>query len=217
MADQPRPGTVHNSSVQHSTDAPNREGSEPTSAGGSSVKPAEPAPLPALPDLIREFAAPLFRYAFRLTGQASDAEDLVQQTFLVAQQKLHQLREAERASAWLYAVLRSCFLKSRRKPIPQTMEDSFPLDSLTDHRAGETAAADDSEPWLDREALQLALAELPDEFKIVVLMFYFEELSYKDIAEQLEIPIGTVMSRLSRGKAHLRRRLQSPTPNSQLQ
>ena len=211
MADRPRPDTVPNSTTQHK---PNRAGSQPESVACSSkdaaaADPVGQKPLPALPDLIREFAAPLFRYAFRLTGQASDSEDLVQQTFLVAQQKLHQLREAERASAWLYAVLRSCFLKSRRKPIPQTMEDSFPLDSLTDHR-GETAT-DDSEPWLDREALQLALAELPAEFKIVVLMFYFEELSYKDIAEQLEIPIGTVMSRLSRGKAHLRLRLASET------
>lgn len=201
MADQPRPGTT-----QHT---PNRAGSIPAQVAVSSAHPAEvhqadetPLPPLALPDLIREFAAPLYRYAFRLAGQASDAEDLVQQTFLVAQQKLHQLREAERASAWLYAVLRSCFLKSRRKAVPQTMDDSFALDSLADLPAG-----DDSDAWLDREALQLALAELPDEFKIVVLMFYFEELSYKDIADQLEIPIGTVMSRLSRGKAHLRRRL----------
>lgn len=204
MADQPRQGTT-----QHT---PNRAGTDPgqvvvSSAHPTEVHQADETPLPpstplTLPDLIREFAAPLYRYAFRLAGQASDAEDLVQQTFLVAQQKLHQLRKAERASAWLYAVLRSCFLKSRRKPIPQTMDDSFALDSLAELPAG-----DDSDAWLDREALQLALAELPDEFKIVVLMFYFEELSYKEIADQLEMPIGTVMSRLSRGKAHLRRRL----------
>jgi RNA polymerase sigma-70 factor (ECF subfamily) len=203
MADQPRPGTTQQT--------PNRADPIPAQVVVSSADPAEAnhqadesslLPLPTLPDLIREFAAPLYRYAFRLAGQASDAEDLVQQTFLVAQQKLHQLREAERVSAWLYAVLRSCFLKSRRKAIPQTLEDSFALDSLAD-----LPADDDSNAWLDREALQLALAELPDEFKIVVLMFYFEDLSYKDIADQLEIPIGTVMSRLSRGKAHLRRRL----------
>ncbi len=198
MADQPRQGMT-----QHT---PNRAGPIPAQVAVSSANPAEvrqaDEPPPTLPDLIREFAAPLYRYAFRLAGQASDAEDLVQQTFLVAQQKLHQLREADRASAWLYAVLRSCFLKSRRKAVPQTMDDSFTLDSLADLPAG-----DDSDAWLDREALQLALAELPDEFKIVVLMFYFEELSYRDIADQLEIPIGTVMSRLSRGKAHLRRRL----------
>jgi DNA-directed RNA polymerase specialized sigma24 family protein len=58
---------------------------------------------------------------------------------------------------------------------------------------------------IDRERLAAALAELPDEFRTTLLMFYFEDLSYQQIAEQLEIPIGTVMSRLSRGKGHLRR------------
>ena len=104
MADQPRPGTTQN--------RPNQAEIDSAQAGVSSAKePAELPLAPTLPQLIQEFAGPLYRYAFRLAGQASDAEDLVQQTFLVAQQRLHQLREADRASAWLYAVLRSCFLK----------------------------------------------------------------------------------------------------------
>jgi RNA polymerase sigma-70 factor (ECF subfamily) len=61
----------------------------------------------------------------------------------------------------------------------------------------------------DRERLTAAVADLPDEFRVVVLMFYFEELSYQEIAGELEIPIGTVMSRLSRGKGHLRRKLET--------
>ena len=65
---------------------------------------------------------------------------------------------------------------------------------------------------VDQEELGKALAELPDEFRLVVLMFYFEDLSYKEIAEQLELPIGTVMSRLSRAKGHLRRRLADEQP-----
>src|SRR5688572_30072838 len=106
MAGQPRPGSTQNS--------PNRAGCHPAQvlASSADVTAAADKPLPTLPQLIHEHAAPLYRYAFRLAGQASDAEDLVQQTFLVAQRKLHQLREADRASAWLYAVLRSCFLKS---------------------------------------------------------------------------------------------------------
>ncbi|QDU30755.1 ECF RNA polymerase sigma factor SigE [Anatilimnocola aggregata] len=194
MADQPRPGTTQSPVTP----------ADLLSAQGvtSSTQPAELS----LADLIRDHAAPLYRYAFRLTGQASDAEDLVQQTFLIAQQKLHQIRAAERAAGWLFAVLRSCFLRSRRKKIPLTSEDQFPLDNVAAQPAGE---ADDS--WLDRETLQAALAEMPDEFKLVVLMFYFEDLTYKEIAAQLEVPIGTVMSRLSRGKAHLRRRLAPET------
>lgn len=191
MADKPRADSAPTSTNQANSPA--------LDVGSSSAI--------SLPELIREHAGPLYRYAFRLAGQASDAEDLVQQTFLIAQQKLHQVREAVRASAWLYAVLRSCFLKSRRKPQPQLLstsdDEQFPLDELAEQPAGDATDA-----WLDREALQLALSELPDEFRIIVLMFYFEELSYKEIAEQLDIPIGTVMSRLSRGKAHLRRRLE---------
>ena len=64
-----------------------------------------------------------------------------------------------------------------------------------------------SEDDVDREQLQLALNELSPEFRVVVTMFYFEQLSYKEIADQLQVPVGTVMSRLSRAKGHLRRRL----------
>lgn len=208
MADQPRLNvgstglTTGNTRPGNQQNSPNRAASNAAEVVVSSADPTGSEPL-TLPQLIRDYAAPLYRYAFRLAGQASDAEDLVQQTFLVAQQKLHQLREADRASAWLYAVLRSCFLKSRRKPQPANFDEQFPPDSIAAQPDG-----DENDAWLDREALQLALSELPDEFKIVVLMFYFEDLSYKEIAEQLEMPIGTVMSRLSRGKAHLRRRLE---------
>lgn len=199
MTDQPRLDTGYsrqNTAVSSPTGAVSNAAAVVSAAESAAAEPL------ALPQLIHDYSAPLYRYAFRLAGQATDAEDLVQQTFLVAQQKLHQLREADRASAWLYAVLRSCFLKSRRKQQPALFDEQFPPDSIADQPNGEA-----SDAWVDREALQLALSELPEEFRIVVLMFYFEELSYKEIADQLEMPIGTVMSRLSRGKAHLRRRL----------
>ena len=144
--------------------------------------------------------AALYRYAYRLCGCATEAEDLTQQAFLVAQQKLYQLREAERASAWLYAVLRSCFLKSIRKQRPANAQGGF---FEVEDVADETPEVDE----IDRELLAAALASLPEDFRLVVLMFYFEDLSYQEIAEQLEIPIGTVMSRLSRAKGHLRKRL----------
>jgi RNA polymerase sigma-70 factor (ECF subfamily) len=150
--------------------------------------------------------APLYRYAYRLCGCPAEAEDLTQQAFLVAQQKLHQLREADRAASWLFAVLRSCFLKSIRKQRPAGGQA---FDIEVEHLAVAAPEVDE----IDREQLAAALAELPDEFRIVVLMFYFEELSYQEIAKELAIPIGTVMSRLSRAKGHLRTRL-SPATNS---
>jgi RNA polymerase sigma-70 factor, ECF subfamily len=152
-----------------------------------------------LRQLIMAHHAPLYRYAYRLTGQPADAEDLTQQAFLLAQQKLHQLRETDRAGAWLFAIVRSCFLKACRQRRPTAQLGEWDADELP----AEAPEID----RVDQELLRMALAELPDEFRLVVLMFYFEDLSYKDIAEQLDLPIGTVMSRLSRAKGHLRRRL----------
>lgn len=153
-----------------------------------------------LRELILAHHAPLYRYAYRLTGQPADAEDLTQQAFLIAQQKLHQLREVERGSAWLYTIVRSCFLKACRKKQPATQVGNWDADDVP--------AALPSIDSVDQEALAAALGELPDDFRVVVLMFYFEDLSYKEIADQLQLPIGTVMSRLSRAKTHLRRRLE---------
>jgi RNA polymerase sigma-70 factor, ECF subfamily len=171
---------------------------------GSDRQPSAALDLTAL---VVAHHAPLYRYAYRLCGCAAEAEDLTQQAFLIAQRKLHQLREPERAGAWLYAVLRNCFLKSLRRQRPAS---AAALNLTVEEFAGPTPETDE----IDREQLAQALANLPEEFRVVVLMFYFEELSYHEISEQLEIPIGTVMSRLSRAKGHLRRRLEPTSPVS---
>lgn len=147
--------------------------------------------------LIVDHHVVLYRYAFRLAGNQDDAEDLVQQTFMIAQQKLHQLREPSKVRNWLYTILRTCFLKSQRKqsPVPAAMLELNVNDIPQNNENDEN---------IDGERLQLAINELADEFRVVVLMYYFEECSYREIAEKLELPIGTVMSRLSRAKGHLR-------------
>lgn len=163
--------------------------------------PATSDPPGAQPDrsiesLVRRFHREVYRYAYRLAGSAADAEDLTQQAFLVAQQRLDQLRDADKADRWLFAIVRSCFLKSRRRQRPVA---ASAVDLEVEHIPDEVYADD-----LDRGLLQAAVNQLPDDWKIVVVMFYFEEASYKDIAAELEIPIGTVMSRLSRAKSRLR-------------
>jgi RNA polymerase sigma factor (sigma-70 family) len=162
-------------------------------------RPVDPA-AGDLSALVLAHHAAVYRYACRLCGCPTEAEDLTQQTFLIAQQKLPQLREPQRACSWLLAIVRNCFLKSIRKTRPTPAQD---VDLIMEHVA---EAAPEIES-IDREELTAALAELPDEFRVVLLMFYFEELSYQAIADQLQTPIGTVMSRLSRAKGHLRRRL----------
>jgi RNA polymerase sigma-70 factor (ECF subfamily) len=149
--------------------------------------------------LVAEYHAELYRYAYRLTGSQPDAEDLTQHVFLMAQSRGEQFRDEGSIRNWLFAILRNAYLKiaRRRPPLPAASLE-LDMDSLP---------AADVPVEIDRERLQAALDELPDEFKIVVLMFYFEGCSYREIAARLDVPDGTVMSRLSRAKSHLRKKL----------
>ena len=155
--------------------------------------------LAEIESLVQRFHADVYRYAYRLSGSQADAEDLTQQAFLVAQQRLHQVRQPERVRGWLFAVTRTCYLKSVRKRQPVSAAAiEMDVEEIPD-----TAA----ETEVDSQRLQQLLDELPDEFKVVLMLFYFEECSYREIATQLKIPVGTVMSRLARAKGRLRRRL----------
>ena len=149
-------------------------------------------------ELVEQFSELLYRYAYRLTGSAFDAEDLTQQTFLAAQRKLHQLRNNVAARQWLLSIMRNSFLTSRRHAgIVHSLEGIE--DSL--------CCEQPPEALVDAAELQQALLELTEEFRSPVILFYFEEFTYQQISEHMGLPIGTVMSRLSRAKAFLRQRL----------
>src|SRR5579884_3397030 len=150
--------------------------------------------------LVDEHYVSLYRYAYRLSGSAADAEDLTQEAFCKAQLNLSQLRDPARAKAWLFSILRNAYLHRVRAEAPQRVV------SLEDVGEVPEPAAEPL-PDLDPELLERALAELPEAFRTPVILFYFEDFSYRDIAEQMDLPIGTVMSRLARAKAHLRSRL----------
>jgi RNA polymerase sigma-70 factor (ECF subfamily) len=120
---------------------------------------------------------------------------------MLAQVNLPQLREPRAARGWLYTIVRNEYLRRRPLTSAITLDD-----------APELASAESDPGWLDSELnsdrLQAAIQELPNEFRIPLLMFYFEDRSYRDIADQLGLPQGTVMSRLSRAKTQLRRKLE---------
>ena len=158
-----------------------------------------------LSELVSEHYELLYRYAFRLTGSAADAEDLTQQAFLNAQRKLDQLRSPGNARSWLCTILRNLYLKQLRG---RPSRPDVSLETL-----GEPAAEAAAEPQFEDQELQQALNELPEEYRAALILFYFEQFSYKEIAEQLQVPIGTIMSRLARGKDHLRRRLAPCEPS----
>lgn len=154
---------------------------------------------PLLTRLVDEHYALLYRYAYRLCGSSTEAEDLTQQTFLAAAVKFDQLRDTERAKSWLFTILRNHYLKRLRHEATIRWES---LDDAVDHTRDEGI---DTE--IDSEHLQRTLNEMPEEFRSTLILFYFDEFSYQEIAEQLGVPLGTVMSRLSRGKAYLRKHL----------
>src|SRR4051812_26993048 len=154
--------------------------------------------------LVEEHYIALYRYAYRLSGCEADAEDLTQETFCKAQMNLSQLRETDRAKNWLFTILRNAYLHRVRTDKQHTI----PLDLI-----GELPdTLPEPLPEVDPDQLQQALGELAEVYRTPILLYYFEEFSYRDIAEQMDLPIGTVMSRLARAKAWLRSRLLAPDP-----
>jgi len=150
--------------------------------------------------LVVEYHQAVYRYAYRLTGSVPDAEDLTQQVFLKAQQRLGQVRSMETVRSWLFAILRNAFLKSCQKRRPALCGNlHLDIETIPEKVPDQLA--------IDQERLQAAIAELPPGYRVVLTMLYYEDCSYREIAERLDLPMGTVMRRLARAKSHLRGRL----------
>ena len=183
--------------------------------------PHEPeAPAVDRADLEKRFEAEampllpgLYSAAYRLTRNAADAEDLVQETYLRAFRSFHQFQPGTNLKAWLYRILTNTFINSYRKRQrePQTVsddeiEDWYLYSKMSDEGfepSAETAVLES----LPDEDVQEALSSLPEQFRIAVLLADVEGFSYKEIAEITGVPIGTVMSRLHRGRKALEKRL----------
>ncbi len=156
--------------------------------------------------LVAAFYEPLYRYAYCLSGSPQEAEDLTQETFCQAQDKLGQLRDETRAKAWLFSILRNAYLHRVRA---KKQEPRVPFDAIGEVPERPAAPLPEVEP----EQLQRALGELPEAFRTPIILYYFEEFSYREIAEQMSVPLGTVMSRLARAKGYLRQRLLQAAPS----
>lgn len=149
--------------------------------------------------LVDAHYAALYRFALSLSRNAADAGDLVQETFFVWATKGDMLRDRTKVKAWLFTTLYREFLRGRRRDARAS--------SIEDLPAGEREiAAEDVNRLarLDGPAVLAALQTVDELFRAPLTLFYLEELSYLEIAAVLGVPIGTVMSRLSRGKAQLR-------------
>lgn len=146
----------------------------------------------------------LFRFALSLAREEAAAADLTQQTFLKWARHGDQLRDRTKAKTWLFTTLHREFLATRRMAREQADEEE--LEALP-------APLIEVGNKIDAKAAVAALAQLDETYRAPVAMFYLEELSYAEIAACLDIPIGTVMSRLSRGRERLRKIL-SPASES---
>ena len=140
----------------------------------------------------------LYQFAVGLTKSESDALDLVQQTFLTFGQRLDQIRDFSKIKSWLFTTLRRHFLLKIRR-YKKHPEVQFLPDAHDFH-------AEDPEIWrsLDARSVREALLQLEEKYRVALEFFYLNNLSYREIADALGIPIGTVTSRLSRGKAQLK-------------
>src|SRR5436189_999826 len=152
--------------------------------------------------LVDQQYAALYRFALSLAKSEADAADLTQQTFFLWASKGDQLRDRSKAKSWLFTTLYREFLSRRRHEV------RFPKVELDDVREEEMSILPNVNAFDSATMLQ-ALVEVDEPFRAPLTLFYLEQFSYREIADVLDVPIGTVMSRLSRGKALLRQRLLS--------
>ena len=149
-------------------------------------------------EIVSAFYQPLYRFGYSLAKNEHEAGDLAQQTFFIYSEKGSSLRDKSKVKSWLFTTLYREFLRRKRK---DDRMDNYEPEMLE-------AAGGTVEPHIrrsmDANLAVDALAEVDEVYREPLSLFYLKDLSYKEIAEILDVPIGTIMSRLSRGKAQLR-------------
>ena len=174
-------------------------GSSPTLITLLMSNDAEMAATTDFEGLVGRYYRPLYQFAFGLARNEAEACDLTQQTFYVWATKGHQLRDATKVKTWLFTTLHHEFLKSRRR---QTRFPHYELEQVESELPTISPATVNQ---LDAGSVVEALGQVEELYQAPLVLFYMEEHSYKEIAEILEVPIGTVQSRIARGKLQLQK------------
>ena len=156
---------------------------------------------PDFEQIVEAHYAPLYRFALSLARNEPGAADLTQQTFYLWASKGHQLRDAGKVKSWLFTTLYREFLGQHRR------ESRYPQADLEGETAELPAEGGSIADAIDGATAVAALEKIDEVYRAPLTLFYLEEFSYREIAEVLGVPAGTVMSRLSRGKALLRKLL----------
>lgn len=165
--------------------------------------------VPSFEQIVDAHYQGLYRFALSMCRREATAQDLVQQTFLQWAKKGHTLRDSAKVKTWLFTTIYREWLSIARR------EKKYEEVEFEPDQHGATQNNEDGEnPRVNSATLQTALEQLEPNYRAPLVLFYLKELSYRDIAETLGVPIGTVMSRLSRAKDSLRtilRRLEEST------
>lgn len=160
-----------------------------------------------------QYAPQLYSAAMRMTHNSADAEDLVQETYLRAYRGFSSFEEGTNLRAWLFRILTNTFINTyrakQRRPVETDLAD---VEDLYMYKrlpvlAASRSAEDQLFDFFTDDEVKAALEALPENFRLPVLLADVEDFSYKEIAEILDIPIGTVMSRLHRGRKAMQKRL----------
>jgi RNA polymerase sigma-70 factor (ECF subfamily) len=153
---------------------------------------------PDFETVVAAYYEPLYQFAISLTRSEADACDLTRQTFYIWATKGHQLRDASKVKSWLFTTLHRAFLESRRRLT------RFPHSELTETETDLPVILPEAAHRLDALQAVEALGQVDEVYRAPVALFYLEDYSYQEIADILEVPIGTVKSRISRGLAQLK-------------
>jgi RNA polymerase sigma-70 factor (ECF subfamily) len=157
----------------------------------------------AFEEIVSAYYEPLYRFALGLSRSEADAADLTQRAFERFGEKSGSVRDVSKTKTWLFTTLYRDFLQQKRH---STRFPESELDESIDATIAELPRAD---VMADANAAVAALNRLDEPFRSALMLFYLQEHSYREIAEILDVPIGTVMSRISRGKEMLRARMES--------
>jgi RNA polymerase sigma factor (sigma-70 family) len=152
-------------------------------------------------NLVKLYYSDLYRFGLSLTGNETDAADLTQETFYIWANKGHQLQNAASVKGWLFTTLHREFLKTCRR------RNRFSNESVDERMEDLPNVPADCVERADSQTLLRILGEIAEDFRAPLVLYYMEDLSYKEIADILALPLGTVQSRIARAKIQLLRRL----------
>jgi len=152
-------------------------------------------------NLVNLYYGDLYRFGLSLTGNETDAADLTQETFYIWANKGHQLQKAASVKSWLFTTLHREFLKTCRR------RDRFSTKSIDEGVADLPNVPPECAERVDSRTLLRILGEIAEDFRAPLVLYYMEDMSYKEIADLLSLPLGTVQSRIARAKIQLLRRL----------